>query len=122
MVCSRYINLLLTLHFALLWLVLVVSLSFYHNMLTFFAKKFVLGLHSFLGDTVDILNSIKDFKYEQNDVMVTFDVQSLYTCIPHEVGLDALTHYFNRRPDGILPPNKFLLILSEMILTRNVFK
>ncbi len=91
-------------------------------MLTFLAKKFVLGLHSFLGDTVDILNSIKDFKYEQNDVMLTFDVQSLYTCIPHEVGLDALTHYFNRRPDGILPPNKFLLTLSEMILTMNFFK
>ena len=88
----------------------------------FFAEKFVSSLPSFLGDTVDILNTIKEFKCKQADILVTFDVQSLYICIPHEIGLDALTHYLNKHPDGILPPNEFLLTLSEMILTMNFFK
>ncbi len=38
------------------------------------------------------------------------------------MGLDALTYYLKKRPEGILPPNEVLLRLSEMILTMNFFK
>lgn len=88
----------------------------------FFIKKFVSGLPSFLEDTVDILNIIKECKCEQNDIFVTVDVQSLYTCIPHEAGIDALSHYLENRTPGLLPTNEFLLTLSQIILTINFFK
>lgn len=87
-----------------------------------FANKFVSGLPSFLGDTADILNTIKQLKYEQADTRLTFDVQSLCTCIPNEIGLDALIQYLNKHPGGILPPNDFLFTLSEIILTINFFR
>lgn len=85
-----------------------------------FANKFVSGLPCFLGDTADILNTIKQLKYiPKADTRLTFDVQSLCTCIPNEIGLDALIQYLSKHPGGILPPNDFLFTLSEMILTIN---
>lgn len=71
---------------------------------------------------VGILNITRVFKYEQADICVTSVVQNLYTCMHHEIGRDALTHYLNKHPDGILPSTKFLLTLSEMILTTSFFK
>lgn len=88
----------------------------------FFLRKYVHSLPSYLGDTTDILNVVNDWHCEQNDILVSLDVQSLYTCIPHHVGLEAMTHYLKQRPAEILPPTEFLIDLVEIILSNNFFK
>ncbi|KAG5281304.1 hypothetical protein AALO_G00069700 [Alosa alosa] len=55
-------------------------------------------------------------------MLVTCDVQSLYTRIPHEAGTEALLHFFSRRATDTAPPNEFLLTLSEVVLTVNYFQ
>lgn len=88
----------------------------------FFIKKLVPSLPSFLGDTTDLLNVINGFNVEATTILVTMDVQSLYTNIPHEGGLQALSHYLNTRPEGVVPPSDFLITLTEMALTMNYFQ
>eukprot|EP00061_Rhincodon_typus_P000303 g11240.t1 len=48
------------------------------------------------------------------------DVQSLYTCIPHEDGLKALRFFLSRRPDQY-PSTDTLIRLAELVLTLNNF-
>ena len=88
----------------------------------FFLRKYVHSLPSYLGDTTDVLNLINDWNCESNDVLVSLDVQSLYTCIPHHIGLLAMSHYLAKRPIDVLPPLEFLLNLVEIILSNNFFK
>lgn len=88
----------------------------------FFIKKYLPTLPSYLGDTTDVLKTIDSFKCGENMILATLDVQSLYTCIPHTAGLEALTHYLNTRPTDIQPPNEFLLTLTEIILSKNFFQ
>ena len=48
------------------------------------------------------------------------DVVSLYTNIPHTLGLQALTHFLDQRTDPN-PPTKTLVRLTELVLTLNTF-
>lgn len=47
-------------------------------------------------------------------------VEALYTNIEHEEGLQALSHYLNKRPAGNMPPNNCILKLTEWTLQNNV--
>lgn len=92
-----------------------------------FLRKFVHSLPSYLGDTTDVLNTLKDWKCEPNYILASkvlskIDIQSLYTCIPHHIGVQAMSYYLERRPTDILPPSAFLLSLVEIILSHNFFK
>lgn len=73
------------------------------------------------GDTKDVLNALQQFNSDRDFILVTCDVQSLYTCISHEAGLEALQHYLNTRSDT-LPPNEFLLTLKKLFLSKNYFQ
>lgn len=87
-----------------------------------FIKKLVPDLPAYLGDTTDILNAVDHLKVSTDCILATLDVQSLYTNIPHTGGLEALTHFLEKRPEGISPPNEFLLTLTEMALKMNFFQ
>ena len=50
------------------------------------------------------------------------ETQKSKVCIPDNVGIEALLHYFETRPIEVLPPNEFLLSLTEIILSRNFFQ
>ncbi|XP_049904368.1 uncharacterized protein LOC126392789 [Epinephelus moara] len=82
----------------------------------------VVKLPSYLGDTTDVLNLVNGFVTEKDFILVTCDIQSLYTCIPHHAGIEALNHYLNTRPPDVLPPNVFLKTLTEIILSKNYFQ
>lgn len=88
----------------------------------FFLRNYVYSLPSYLGDTTDVLNLINNFTCESNVLLVSLDVQSLYTCIPHDVGLQALSYFLAKRPTDALPPSEFLTCLAELILSNNFFK
>ncbi len=54
-------------------------------------------------------------------LLVTMDVEALYTNIDHMEGLDALSHYLEKRHPEQMPPSVFILQLAEWTLHNNVF-
>lgn len=89
----------------------------------FYAQPLVKNLDSHIKDTYHFLNIIKNIHIPNcNDIfLVTIDVVSLYTNIPHDEGLYALKEYFDSRPNPRLPSSKFLLDLAEIVLINNYF-
>ena len=51
---------------------------------------------SYLKDTGHFLNIIKDICIDEEDLLVTMDVSSLYTNIRHQDGIEALTSWWQR--------------------------
>ena len=55
------------------------------------------SLPSFVKDTTDFICKIKSVpKLKQNSLLVTLDVTSLYTNIPHEDGIEACKYFLNQ--------------------------
>lgn len=87
----------------------------------FFIKSFVLELPSFIQDSTQVLNRVKDIKNIGLSILVNMDVKALYTNIDHKDGLDALSHYLEKRHPEQMPPSAFILQLAEWTLHNNVF-
>jgi hypothetical protein len=76
---------------------------------------------SYLQDTTDLLNTILQLDVLPNDCfLVTADVSSLYTSIPHKDGITACRIALNTRqyPD---PPTQILVEFINIILSKNNF-
>lgn len=87
-------------------------------------KPLMQSLPSYVKDTTDFIQKLKSFKLAHaNSYLVTLDVSSLYTNIPHKEGLDACEFFLasdtctsNRLPvDGILS-------LIRLVLENNHFQ
>ncbi|KAL2095452.1 hypothetical protein ACEWY4_010171 [Coilia grayii] len=86
----------------------------------YYIKPLVCSLPSYLKDTTDFLNKLQRIIICDTDLLCTIDVTSLYTNIPHDLGLDALEHYLTSRENSH-PPTKLLWDLAHIILTMNTF-
>ena len=82
------------------------------------------ALPSFLKDTTQLINELKDLVIEPNSLLVTVDVKSLYTCIPHQEGIQACAESLQNSkanyPDQ--PDTKTLINLLELVLKNNTFE
>lgn len=85
-----------------------------------YLKPYVLQLPSFIRDSSDVLTRLHHFSDSSFDFFLTMDVQSLYTCIPHCQGLEAISHFLQNRTSE-QPSTAFLLDLTKWILHHNVF-
>ena len=78
-------------------------------------------LPSFVKDTNDFLNKLLIIgNLPANSLLVTLDVSSLYTNIPHKEGINACEHFL-RTPSHKTIPTSTLCDLIRMILTMNNF-
>ena len=60
----------------------------------------VSSLDSHIKDTTDFLNKLSNLgTLPSNAMLVTLDVSSLYTNIPHNEGIDACRHFLGTRTD-----------------------
>ncbi len=76
---------------------------------------------SFLKDTTDFLQKISTTPtLPPGCILVSLDVSSLYTNIPHDEGMAACRRALETRPSPA-PPTPYLLRMMEMILTLNNF-
>ena len=78
---------------------------------------------SYIKDTFDFLNQLPR-KVNPSDILITMDIVSLYTNIPHQLGLEALEFWLKKYP-SILPdrlPRNFTLEATHIILTNNYFQ
>ncbi|XP_073406989.1 uncharacterized protein [Dendrobates tinctorius] len=51
---------------------------------------------SFVQDSSHLIRQLQVLSIPQNTILVTMDVESLYTCIGHSLGIEAVTYFFNQ--------------------------
>lgn len=57
----------------------------------------MMKLPSFLKDTSVFISKVKDLKFNSKNLyLVTLDVTSLYTNIPHDDGIEVLKHFLQK--------------------------
>ena len=92
----------------------------------FVLQPMVRSLPSYLRDTKDFLTQIFSLPpLPGNCYLVTADVVSLYTNIPHEEGIEAVLNKISENRGSLpedTPPNATIRILLEYILKYNIFE
>lgn len=79
------------------------------------------SLHpAYVKDTPDLINKIKDIQINENSILASIDVDSMYTNIDNLAGLEAVKAAFNEHPDRNRPDAELLKLL-ELGLTKNDF-
>ena len=77
---------------------------------------------SYLRHTTDFLQKqAKLGPLPMDCILVTLDVSSLYTNIPHKEGLEICRKALDTRQPGAAPPTAYLIKMMEQILTLNNF-
>lgn len=76
---------------------------------------------SYVKDTYDFIDKIKQAVIPSTAYLFTMDIESLYTNIETETGLQAVKALFHKHPDR-KRPEKEILQLLEINLTRNDFE
>jgi Reverse transcriptase (RNA-dependent DNA polymerase)/GIY-YIG catalytic domain len=79
------------------------------------------SLPSYLRDSTDFLSKLKECNISNNSYLVTLDVSSLYTNIPHEDGINACRYFLeNNRPDNLSVDS--ICDLIKVVLENNHFQ
>ena len=60
------------------------------------------SLPSYLKDTLQLINELKEISVESDIILVTVDVESLYTCIPHDKELQHVKKLLTQ-PQRVTP-------------------
>uniref|UniRef100_A0A8C5Q1A3 Reverse transcriptase domain-containing protein n=1 Tax=Leptobrachium leishanense TaxID=445787 RepID=A0A8C5Q1A3_9ANUR len=85
-------------------------------------QPIVCKIPSHLKDTLDVLTLLKDLRLENSDILVTCDVNALYSSIPHQMGLKVVEKEISK-VDSINPEQlSFILNSINFILKNNYFK
>ena len=87
-------------------------------------QTFVSSLPTFIKDTNHALRTVNSFRFDKNcesPLLFTMDVKSLYTVIPNDEGLKALSYFLEKRLDKT-PTTTTLLRLAELVLTLKCFQ
>ncbi len=91
----------------------------------FFLNPTTFDLPAYVKDTTDFINKISQLNIiPANSLLVTLDVESLYTNIPHKFGIQSAKLTLNkyRADPNLKPTNLSLLKLLEFVLTKNNFQ
>ena len=88
-------------------------------------QPLVKELPSHIKDTTDFIKKLekinKSFNLPENSLLVTWDVKSLYTNIPHKECLDSVL-YFLQSTGTSRKKTEVILHFTDLILTSNIFK
>ena len=86
-------------------------------------KPLVIHVKSYIRDSIDFLQKCSRSANEKT-ILCTFDVKSLYTIIPHEYGLRAISFWLDKHHATISSrfPKAFIMKSVQFILTNNNFK
>ncbi|KAJ1198333.1 hypothetical protein NDU88_002175 [Pleurodeles waltl] len=89
----------------------------------FLLQPLVKQFLTYLKDTTDILVLLETMPFDKTtELLITLDVESLYTNIPQEATLDVICDQLERTRGGSRTPPEFILDLAHLALTRNFFE
>ena len=78
---------------------------------------------SFIKDTTDFINFIEKTKIGKDTILVSMDVSSLYTNMPHEEGMNIVCEVYAKFHNHNPPiPTRFLREMLGLILNENSFQ
>ncbi len=79
-------------------------------------------MKSYLRDTTDFLNALP-LTVPPNTILVSFDVESLYSNIPHTLGLEGVKYWLEKNPGELQTrfTHDFILDGIKLILENNTF-
>ena len=82
-------------------------------------RPLVTQTDSYLRDTTDFLLKLSTLNHlPPHCILVTLDVNSLYTNLPHDEGIESCRLFLDKRPLP-LPPTAYLIKMIELILKKN---
>uniref|UniRef100_A0A8C5M0M6 Reverse transcriptase domain-containing protein n=1 Tax=Leptobrachium leishanense TaxID=445787 RepID=A0A8C5M0M6_9ANUR len=85
-------------------------------------QPIVQTIPSYLKDTLSMLHMLKELSWQDGDIMVTCDVNALYSSIPHDMGITVLEEEISRyNPIGD-DQKSFIIDSIKFILQHNYFK
>jgi hypothetical protein len=76
---------------------------------------------SFIKDTTDFLNTIKDLDIDREDILLTIDVSALYTNIPHNEGIAAIRRWMTIHHIDT-EKRDLICTLTDRVLKNNCFE
>lgn len=81
-------------------------------------------LPSYLKDSSEFIKLITSTRIPQNSILVSVDVSSLYTNIPHKDGIAACAQALQADidPDPLRPPTEILVEMLNIVLKNNVIE
>lgn len=90
------------------------------TLLEFFLAPLARAGSSFVRDSLNVIARIRNVNVSDDSFFVTFDIASLYTNIPTEAGILAVSKAFLKFPDP-KRPDLTLLTMLRIVLTNNTF-
>ena len=88
----------------------------------FWLQPLMKAIPSFLKDTSELINELRNLPVELDTILVTIDVKSLYTCIPYQEGIEACREALHLTLESNpTRPDVNALIVLEIVLKNNTF-
>ena len=86
-------------------------------------KPLIKHVPSFLRDTTDFLNSLPN-RIPKETLFATFDFESLYSNIPHNLGIEAINFWIEQFPEDVDDrfSKDFIVEALSFILENNTFQ
>ena len=82
-------------------------------------RPLVEKLPSYIQDTTDYINKTPKENLSNETFLVTLDVVSLYTNIPHDEGIEACREAWNKRVNPTIPTRCLVELLSHVLKLNN---
>ena len=85
-------------------------------------KEYINNIKSYIRDDIDFVGKIKR-TVNRSDILVTFDVISIYTNIDNTLGIQAISYWLNKFPEK-LPRNnskEFIIDALNLVVQNNTF-
>ena len=81
------------------------------------------SLPSYIKDTTDFINKIRQLpRLSKDSFLVTLDVSSLYSNIPHKDGIEACEYFMSKNGCASRDSVQGISKLIELVLTKNHFQ
>ena len=90
------------------------------KLLEHFLAPLVSRQNSYLRDTGHLIATLRDTSIRPNDLLFTMDIESLYSNIPLDEGIDVISQLFRENPNP-RRPDLTLLSLLRLLLKHNAF-
>ena len=88
-----------------------------NNLLDIILRPYTRCVKSNVRGTTDFLNNLPD-NVPPNTLLASFDIEALYSNIPHELGLEAVKYWLEKHPEKKKNrfSNTFILVAIKFIL------